>query len=217
MARKLIKPLTLSQIQSRYGRPEDITSMHYTDMLTYYTRIARTANSRLTSLERYADKTKLTMYTAENFIERMQTTKRGGEANITFANRLRIPKPGERSRSELMRMIKTTEEFLREKQSTVTGVKERYAEQMEFMLERYGIELTPEETSGLIEAGMRGGVTTDGWYNEILDLISDPSKYGVKENDFGDLNAYIEKNFAMIDEDLYPYIKMIYDKYYQTK
>lgn len=216
MARKLIKPLTLSEIQSRYGRPEDITRMPYTDLYTYYTKIARTANTRLASLEKFADRTKLTMYTADEFIERMQTKKRGGEANITFANRLRIPKEGERTRSELIRMIKTTEEFLRNKQSTVTGVRERYAEQVKFMSDRFGVDLTDAEAGALVEAGIRGGVSSDGWY-EIIKAISEPAAQGVAEEDFDDLIKYIDTHIAMVDDSLEEQIKKIYDKYNQTK
>lgn len=211
MARKLIKPLSLGDIQMRYNRPVDITRMSTEQMYTYYTHIARTANSRLASLERAAEKPGneyLNLYKPQEFIERMASERRGGEANITLANRLRIPEPGQRNRTQLLRMIKTTEEFLSLKTSTVTGARERYADQMEFMDRFYDLNMTPAEAAALVEAGNRGGVSTDGWY-AMLKIVSEPSIVGLSEDNPRDVVAYVNKEFAFVDDEISEVIEQI--------
>lgn len=211
MAKKLIKPLSLGDIQMRYNRPVDITRMSTEQMYTYYTHIARTANSRLASLERAAEKPGneyLNLYKPKEFIERMASERRGGEANITLANRLRIPEPGQRNRTQLLRMIKTTEEFLSLKTSTVTGARERYADQMSFMNQFYDLDMTPAEAAALVEAGTRGGVSTDGWY-EMLKIVADPSSAGLNEDNPRDVVEYIDRNFAFVDEEIASTVEQI--------
>lgn len=204
MAKTLIKPLSLGDIQKRYNRPVDITRMDTMQMYEYYTRIARTANSRLASLERAAEKAGneyLNLYKPQEFVERMASERRGGEANITLANRLRIPQPGQRNRTQLLRMIKTTEDFLSLKTSTVTGARERYREQVEFMNKFYDLDMTESEAAALVEAGNRGGVSTDGWY-AMLKIVADPSSAGLSEDNPRDVVDYVNRNFAFVDDEI---------------
>lgn len=214
MPRKLIKPLTLSQLQERYNRPADITRMSVEEMTKYYSNIARAANSRLNALEKFSEKTGLTMYTADDFIFKMQSSRRGGEGNVTLANRLRLPGSssffGTRNRGELLRMIKTTEEFLRNKQSTVTGVRERYASTVDWLSSRFDLNISEEEAGAISEVGMRAGLSTDGWY-EILKTISEPAAQGVAEDDYNDFIRYIDTHVAMVDDDLEPILRRLYE------
>lgn len=209
MPRKLIKPMSLREIQQWHNRPEDLTKANYMDLYNYYTKIARTANSRIASLQKYQDRTGVILDDMDTFITRMSAQIRGGSENITLADRLRIFEPGQRSRAELGMLIKATEEFLRKKTSTVSGLRERYAQQIEFMGRYFGVDISEEEAAAMVAIGEHGGVTTDGWYEIIMLAQSNDYQHG----NYEDFKKLVQSETAFIDESLEHYLQKIYQKF----